>query len=317
MKLKTKIFLINNLTLMSLLFIVLPTLANNPPNKPSNPFPANGATNQTVGSITLSWVGGDPDATDTVTYDIYFGTSTPPPNIYSGQGTTTYGVSQLVAGTWYYWQIVAKDNQGSSTNGSIWRFKTISNQSPGTPTNLSATAVAWDKINLLWKDNSDDETEFRIERKTGINGNYGTITTVGTNTTSYQDKGLNQTTTYSYRVRVYNSYNGKVSSYSNEASATTPLKPFFELYDNLFNPRKGEEVIIKYTLSRDTFVTIKIYTLYGEFINTLLSKGQSAGHHQITWSGKDENGNVVASGIYLVYFNAGDFEEIKKTAVIK
>ncbi len=317
MRLRTKNLLMFNLFVISLLFTVTIALANNPPNKPTNLLPTDGATNQIVGTITLTWAGGDLDATDTVTYDIYFGTSTSPPNIYSGHLQTTYGVSQLVAGTWYFWQIVAKDNHGSSTNGPIWRFKTISNQSPGTPTNLTATAVAWNQINLSWQDNSDDETEFRIERKTGINGNYGTITTIGTNSISYQDKGLNQTTTYYYRVRAYNPYNGKVSNYSNEISATTPLKPFFELYNNLFNPRKGEEVIIKYTLSWDTFVTIKIYTLFGEFANTLLSKNQSSGDHQFNWSGKDEDGNIVASGIYLVYFNAGDFEEIKKIAVIK
>lgn len=317
MRLKIKILLMFNLCIISLLFTVMTTSANKPPNKPSNPFPADGATNQTVGNITLSWVGGDPDATDTVTYDIYFGTATSPPNIYSGHNQTTYGVSPSIAGIWYYWQIVAKDNHGSSTNGPIWKFKTISNQSPGTPTNLGVRAVAWNQINLSWQDNSDDETEFRIERKTGINGNYGTITTVGTNSTSYQDKGLNQTTTYYYRIRAYNSYNGKVSNYSNEAFTTTPLKPFFALYNNLFNPKKGEEVTIKYTLSWNTFVTIKIYTLYGEFVNTLLSKNQSFGEHQLNWSGKDEDGNIVASGIYLVYFNAGDFEEIKKLAVIK
>ncbi|MEK7275512.1 MAG: fibronectin type III domain-containing protein, partial [Candidatus Desantisbacteria bacterium] len=280
-KLRTKILLMFNLCVISLLFTVITVSANNPPNKPSNPSPADGTTNQTVGTITLSWAGGDIDTTDTVTYDIYFGTSTSPPNIYSGHSQTTYGMSQLVDGTWYYWQIVAKDNHGSSTTGHIWRFKTISNQSPDTPTNLIATAIAWNQINLSWQDKSDDETEFRIERKTGINGNYGTITTVGTNSTSYQDKGLTQTTTYYYRLRVYNSYNGKVSNYSNETSAITPLKPFFELYNNLFNPRKGEEVIIKYTLSLDSFVTIKIYTLSGEFVNTLLSKNQSSGEHQL------------------------------------
>ncbi|MEW6609879.1 MAG: fibronectin type III domain-containing protein [bacterium] len=207
MKSITKLFLIFNLSFISLLFIVVTTWANNPPNKPSAPFPSDGATNQNL-SITLSWTGGDADSTDTVTYNIYFGTITPPPQICNNQTETTYSVTQLASGMWYYWQVVATDNYGSSTIGSIWKFKTISEQPPGTPTNLIATAVSWNQINLSWQDKSDDETEFRIERKTGINGNYGTITTVGANITSFQDKGLEQTTTYYYRVKAYNSYNG-------------------------------------------------------------------------------------------------------------
>ncbi|MEW6607401.1 MAG: FlgD immunoglobulin-like domain containing protein [bacterium] len=112
-------------------------------------------------------------------------------------------------------------------------------------------------------------------------------------------------------------YNGKISDYSNETFTSTPLKPYFALYNNLFDPTKGEEVIIKYSLSWDSFVEIKIYTLDGELVSPLVLKNQSAGEYQLNWSGKDEDGEIVASGIYLAYFNVGYFEEIKKMAVIK
>ena len=49
----------------------------------------NHATNVDV-TMDLSWNGGDPDPGDTVTYDVCFGTTNPPPKVVSNQSATTY-----------------------------------------------------------------------------------------------------------------------------------------------------------------------------------------------------------------------------------
>jgi len=89
------------------------------------------------------------------------------------------------------------------------------------PSNLAAVATSAG-IDLSWQDNSDNETGFKIERKTGAGGNYQQIATVGANVIKYSDTGLSGDTTYYYRVRAYSDSGD--SSYSNEASATTPLQ---------------------------------------------------------------------------------------------
>ena len=96
---------------------------NNPPNPPSNPSPSNHATNVSI-DADLSWSGGDPDAGDTVTYDVYFGISTPPPLVSNDQSATTYDPGTLSYSTIYYWKIIATDNHGASTEGPIWDFAT-------------------------------------------------------------------------------------------------------------------------------------------------------------------------------------------------
>jgi hypothetical protein len=86
------------------------------------------------------------------------------------------------------------------------------------PSALAATAASPSQINLVWSDNSADETGFKIERKTGT-GAFAQIATVGPNVTAYTNGGLSASTTYVYRVRGYNASGN--SPYSNEASATT------------------------------------------------------------------------------------------------
>ena len=67
---------------------------------------------------------------DTITYDIYFGITNPPPKIVTNQTKTMYIPGILEHETTYYWQIVAWDDQGNNAQGPIWHFTTVSNQNP-------------------------------------------------------------------------------------------------------------------------------------------------------------------------------------------
>jgi len=74
-------------------------------------------------------------------------------------------------------------------------------------------------LQLSWSDNSQNEDGFDIERKTGTNGTFLALATVGANESSYTDANLSNGTTYCYRVRAFNEAGD--SAYSNEACATT------------------------------------------------------------------------------------------------
>src|SRR5262249_14854177 len=89
---------------------------------------------------------------------------------------------------------------------------------PAAPTELAATASTATQIALAWKDNSDNETGFEVERKSGT-GAYARVATVGANVITYTDSGLTAATSYTYRVRAINT--GGASAYSNESTATT------------------------------------------------------------------------------------------------
>jgi len=96
---------------------------NSPPYIPSNPIPLNHAEDIDVNAV-LSWTGGDPDPGNTVTYDVYFGITNPPPNILNDISPTSFIPGTMNEGTTYYWQIVSEDNHGAITSGYIWDFTT-------------------------------------------------------------------------------------------------------------------------------------------------------------------------------------------------
>jgi hypothetical protein len=89
---------------------------------------------------------------------------------------------------------------------------------PAAPTNLQATAVASNEIDLSWVDNSNNETGFIIESI--INGSFQQIGTVNANVTAARIVNLTPQTAYTFRVRASNA-NG-TSAPSNQVTATTP-----------------------------------------------------------------------------------------------
>jgi hypothetical protein len=99
------------------------TGSNDPPYTPTNPDPQNGATEIEI-TYTISWDGGDPNPGDSITYDLYFG-STNPPNIFRRDlSDTFYLIDGMSYNTMYYWKVIAKDSHGEETEGPVWQFKT-------------------------------------------------------------------------------------------------------------------------------------------------------------------------------------------------
>ncbi len=135
-------------------------ISNRPPNIPTDPYPENGAIDVDV-EVDLSWTGGDPDPGDTVTYDVYFGTVSPPPKIISNQSATTYDPGTLGYETTYFWQIISWDNYDVSAAGPIWSFTTAEepNQPPYIPSNPDPPNHATDvdiNADLSWTGGDPD-----------------------------------------------------------------------------------------------------------------------------------------------------------------
>ena len=152
-------------------FGVLNATVNNPPNQPSNPNPVNGATGRPV-NLTMTWTCTDPEG-DPLTYDVYFGTNSNPPIASTNRTSASFTPAQLNYNTTYYWKIVAKDNQGHSTSGTVWNFTTIYlDTTPPEVINITVTSAKNVTVNFSEKlkpANAKNKNNYLISNNVTIN----------------------------------------------------------------------------------------------------------------------------------------------------
>jgi len=84
-------------------------------------------------------------------------------------------------------------------------------------------------------------------------------------------------------------------------------------YPNPFNP----ETKIKYALPTVVRVKIVVYNLMGQKIRILADEQQNAGYHNVVWDGRNDSGNHVTSGVYLVRMEADNFIAVRKMILVR
>ncbi|MDZ7291831.1 MAG: T9SS type A sorting domain-containing protein [candidate division KSB1 bacterium] len=84
-------------------------------------------------------------------------------------------------------------------------------------------------------------------------------------------------------------------------------------YPNPFNP----ETTIEYTLPKPSFVKLEIYDMLGQEVRTLVSKFQQAGVKSVVWDGKNNQGQLVPSGLYIYRIVADGFAQSSKSVLLK
>lgn len=85
---------------------------------PNSPTPLNGATNQFL-FVTLKW-----ECDNTFDFDIYIGETNPPLIKYATTTNKYFTTPILKYNTRYYWQVIARLNDGTTSKGPIWSFIT-------------------------------------------------------------------------------------------------------------------------------------------------------------------------------------------------
>ena len=84
-------------------------------------------------------------------------------------------------------------------------------------------------------------------------------------------------------------------------------------YPNPFNPT----TTIRYGLPEDSNVSLVIYDIRGNVVQTLESGTKSAGRYNIVWNGQTDDGRMISTGIYFARFVAGDYSQVIKMLYLK
>lgn len=82
------------------------------------------------------------------------------------------------------------------------------------------------------------------------------------------------------------------------------------------NPSNPASTIL-YSLAMDGPVRIVIYDLAGRLVRTLVDRQETRGNHSATWSGTDDHGRAVSSGVYLVQMQAGVERRTRKFMLLR
>jgi hypothetical protein len=133
------------------------------------------------------------------------------PNVTSAQGFVW--IEQQVC-----YRVIAYSAEGESAPSNV-----DCTAPPLSPTDLTATPVDAQTVDLAWTDNSAVEDGYEVQRWSEGVGEWTIVANLTANATTYRDAGLSPDVTYFYLVRA--TKDGGYSYFSNYATAVTASTP--------------------------------------------------------------------------------------------
>jgi hypothetical protein len=107
---------------------------------------------------------------------------------------------------------------------------------------------------------------------------------------------------------------GTVSGSQSTAAAGCPT---LLLSANKFNSVSGPALTLNYCVAQQGTVNIMVYNVSGLIVRHLVNETDGANGYSALWDGKDDNGQTVTTGLYLIFYREPSRTDIKKVLVIQ
>ena len=86
---------------------------------------------------------------------------------------------------------------------------------------------------------------------------------------------------------------------------------------NFFDPSRGEAVDGRVNVPAGGSILVRVYSLEGELIATLVDRSVPPGEARYRWNGRNKAGNMVGNGVYFVSVQAGSSVMSRRVMVLK
>ena len=238
--------------------------------------------------------------------------------------TTTYIHTGLQSGSTHHYRIRAINSVGAGDPSNVAAATAgVDVNRPSAPTKFAAVADGEDAIFLSWSPPLRTGVSPIIGYRIDVSENNGTrwdkLADVNVTESTYHHTGLPPGSTRYYRILARNSLG--LGAPSTVVSATTEVMTSIESseeipadfsleqnYPNPFNPSTA----IEFSLTRTGQVTLTVYDLLGQKVQTLLDGVQPAGRHRVLFSGPG-----LASDTYLYVLQTQQQRAVKMMTLLK
>jgi len=116
-----------------------------------------------------------------------------------------------------------------------------------------------------------------------------------------------------YAEMVFDEQTVNIKGPANPANAVCELKQNFP---NPFNPETGTTSLSFYLESRAR-VVVEIFDIKGRLVKVLTDAVYQSGEHQLSWDGRNLNGEIVGSGVYFYALKTPEMKQIKKCILLR
>ena len=237
-------------------------------------------------------------------------------NSYTPTNSLTEGVS--------YWKVRSINTHGCSDYSSPWAFRIVLNL-PETPSLVepsNMTEIANSTPNFSWsKTNYTNAYEILVDNNSDFLSPEINITITTNDFTPTSDLAED---VFYWKVRSengdgYSDYSDPwafriiADSVSIDNTNLPIITKLYQNYPNPFNP----ETTISFDIDKKSMISLIIYNSNGEVVRNLFNGIKNEGNHSELWNCKNNNGNIVNSGIYIIELKTDNYSEIIKSLMIK